>query len=71
MGSPLDFWGTDANFLEGKRVVSHFKVINDAAERAVQLASWLLQGNQITHDESTRQLLMLVVAEDRKRHKLV
>jgi len=61
-------WGKDAEYLRGLQVVTHFKVVNDAAERGVQLVTQFLKGNQLTTDEEQRQLLLIVVAKDRQQH---
>ena len=63
-------WSADSDYLRGLQVVTHFKVVNDAAERGVALVTGFLKGNQLTTDEEQRQLLLLVVAEDRKQNKL-
>lgn len=63
-------WAADEGFVKCQQVVKQFKVVNDAAERAVQLATRFMKGNQLTHDEDARQLMFLVVAEDRKANKL-
>lgn len=64
-------WGTDESFQEGLKIVTHFHVVNDAAERAVALVTRFLKGNKLTNDEGQRQLLLVTVAEDRKSNKLV
>lgn len=64
-------WETDEGFQEGLKIVTHFRVVNDAAERAVALATQFLKGNKLTNDEEQRQLLLVTVAEDRKKNKLV
>jgi len=63
-------WETDIDFQAGKRIVTHFKVVNDAAERAVALVTKFMKSNTLTNDEEQRQLLLVTVAEDRKKNKL-
>ncbi|KAK3910427.1 Carbamoyl-phosphate synthase large chain [Frankliniella fusca] len=63
-------WDEDSDYLRSLQVVNHFKVVNDSAERGVALVTSFLKGNQLTTDEQQRQLLLLVVAEDRKLNKL-
>lgn len=63
-------WSTDPGYMSGLQMVIHFKVVNDAAERAVQLTKRFLAGNQLTHDEEQRQLLLMVAAKDRQVSKL-
>lgn len=66
---PVD-WAVDADFLHGLNIVSNFKIVNDAAERGVQLITRYMKGNKLTIDEEERQRLLLVVSEDRKSNKL-
>lgn len=63
-------WETDNDFQKGLKIVSSFSIVNDAAERGVQLISKFIKGNNLTTDEEERQRLLLVVSEDRKRNKL-
>ncbi|XP_034232647.1 uncharacterized protein LOC117640331 [Thrips palmi] len=63
--------GTDEGYLEGLKIVTHFRVVNDAAERGVASVTRFLKGNDLTNDEEQRQLLRVTLAEDRKINKLV
>ena len=67
---PVD-WKADRGYEYGFKVVSNFKVVNDAAERGVQLITRYIKGNNLTMDEDERQRLLLVVSEDRKKISLV
>lgn len=63
-------WGADEDFNHGLLLVTNFKVVNDCAERSVQLITKFLKGNKLTRNEKERQLLMVTVAEDRKNNDL-
>lgn len=65
-----ELWSADVDYVQGLNIVTHFKIVNDCAERGVALITKFLKGNKLTQDEEQRQLLMLVVAEDRKKNKL-
>lgn len=65
-----ELWKSDEDYLKGLTIVTNLKTVNDSAERGVALISRYLKGNQLTHDEEQRQMLLLVVAEDRKKNKL-
>ena len=41
-------WLADDDYLKGLKIVRHFRVVNDAAERGVQLVTRFLKGNQLT-----------------------
>ncbi|KAJ1519812.1 hypothetical protein ONE63_005064 [Megalurothrips usitatus] len=62
-----EHWKSDS---DGLNIVTHFKIVNDCAERGVALINRNLKGNTLTVDEEQRQLLLLVVANDRKQHQL-
>ena len=57
-------WETEATFLDMKRNVSQMKVVNDAAERGVALATSF--NSIITKDEAQQQYLLKVVAKHRR-----
>ncbi|KAG0718962.1 hypothetical protein GWK47_051478 [Chionoecetes opilio] len=57
-------WETEATFLDMKRNVSQMKVVNDAAERGIALATSF--NSIITKDEDQQQYLLKVVAKHRR-----
>ncbi|KAG0725701.1 hypothetical protein GWK47_004588 [Chionoecetes opilio] len=57
-------WETEATFLDMKRNVSQMKVVNDAAERGIALATSF--NSIITKDEVQQQYLLKVVAKHRR-----
>ena len=56
-------WETEATFLDMKRNVMQMKVVNDAAERGIALAT---SNSTVTKDESQYQYLLKVVAKHRR-----
>ncbi|KAJ1518811.1 hypothetical protein ONE63_011586 [Megalurothrips usitatus] len=61
-----EHWKSDSDYLYGLNIVTHFKIVNDCAERGVALITRYLKGNTLTVDEEQRQLLLLVVANQHK-----
>ncbi|KAG0721678.1 hypothetical protein GWK47_045974 [Chionoecetes opilio] len=59
-------WETEATFLDMKRNVSQMKVVNEAAERGIALATSF--NSIITMDEVQQQYLLKVVAKHRREH---
>lgn len=61
-------WSVDSDYLKGLNIVRHIRVVNDTAERGVDLISKFLKvtNNRLTKNESQRQYLMLVVDKHRK-----
>ena len=57
-------WETEPIYLDMKRNVSRMKVVNDAAERGIALATSF--NSIITKDEVQHQYLLKVVAEHRR-----
>lgn len=60
-------WEKNAGYQQGLRFVSNLQVVNDTAERGVQLIKRYLLGKKMTTDEQQRQHLMLVV---KKHHQM-
>ncbi|KAG0721331.1 hypothetical protein GWK47_046701 [Chionoecetes opilio] len=57
-------WETEATFLDMKRNVSQMKVVNDAVERGIALATSF--NSIITKDEVQQQYLLKVMAKHRR-----
>lgn len=58
-------WNKSREYRKAKIIVSNLKVVNDAAERAIQTMSTF--NECLTQKETEKQLLILVVADNRKR----
>ena len=57
-------WKENEDFIEAKKIVRSLKVINDTAERGVQLITEF--NNILTKNEEQKQFLLQVVREHRK-----
>jgi hypothetical protein len=58
-------WNNSKINLEMKEVVDHIRVVNDSAERAIALAT--TYNDKLTKDESEKQQVIQVAADNRKR----
>lgn len=62
---PVSTWKSDAGYLEMLYYLSHLKIVNDAAERAIKL---MYDFNDcLTKDEEQQQYLYQVVEDHRKK----
>ena len=62
---PVASWDELKDFVEMKKTLKHFKVVNDAAERGVALIQKF--NKLITNDEDQKQYLLMVIAAHRKK----
>ena len=57
-------WETNDDFMKLRKFVSTFRVVNDTAERAIQMFSDYY--GKVTKDEADRQCLMATVRQQRR-----
>ena len=62
---PIDKWTSNTNYCEAKRICSSLNVVNDSAERGVALINEF--NSALVNDESQKQGLLQVVAQNRKQ----
>lgn len=58
------YWALDENYLRAEKIVSSIKVVNDAAERAINLIT--RYNDKLTSKESEKQLVLQVVDAHQK-----
>lgn len=64
LNTSVSSWGKNAAYMEAKRKVSHLKVVNDTAERAIKLMQDF--HGLVTAEEDQKQFLLRCVQEHRK-----
>ena len=63
---PVSSWDEHNDFVEMRKQLKHFRVVNDSAERGVALMQKF--NKLITNDEEQKQYLLTVIAAHRKKY---
>ena len=60
-----EFWDADDGYLEGQKIISNLRVVNDTAERGVKLIQDF--NGLLTCDDEQREFLLHCVEDHRKQ----